>query len=219
MTSPSTYAPAGPPAAPYPPPAARPRGPLDAWLVPLLAPMVGGSVGLFVGLFLEGDNIPLTRSFLGSLRILWDLLVWLGAGEALAHGLVEGNADQLAALTGVLYLVAMGALLAAVILLVPVVNLMVVTAGVFQLLGLAYGATRTLATDARRRGGGWTLLLALGGSAVLWLALGAVLLLFYSPGATAAFCAITSPVPLGLSLMLASGWLLVRAILFPRFAR
>lgn len=208
------HAPGYPPAAPLPLPPSTPRGPLDAWLVPLIAPMVGAFLGLFVGLFLEGDNIPLTKSFLGALRILWDLLVWLGAGEALVRSIAEGNTDQAAALTGVLYMIALVALLATVLLAVPVINLTMVAAGCLQLLGFAYSGARLLVADARPRRGGYTVLRFLGAASVLWLGLGAYLLLRYSPGAVAAFLALTSPVPLSIALVLAGLWLVVRSLVF-----
>ncbi len=170
-------APVYPPAAPLPPAPVRPRGPVDAWLVPLVAPLVGAFLGMFVGLFLEGDHIPLAESFLGSLRILWDLLVWLGVGEALVRSLAAGNTDQAAALTGLVYFTALAALLAAVLLAVPVINLTMVAAGCFGLLGFTYGAVRLLAADARSHRGGYTVVRFLGAASGVWLALGAYLLL------------------------------------------
>jgi len=211
MPYPTPYTPGYPPAAPSSLPLTTPRGPLDAWLVPLIAPMVGAFLGLFVGLFLEGDNIPLTKSFLGALRILWDLLVWLGAGKALVRSIAEGNTDQATALTGVLYMVALIALLAAVLLAVPVINLTVVAAGCMQLLGLAYGGVRLLVADARPRRGGYTVLRFLGAASVLWLGLGVYLMFRYSPGAVAAFLALTSPLPLSIALALSGLWLVVRS--------
>jgi len=214
MPSPQSIVPVYPPAAPLATPPVRPRGPVDAWLVPLVAPMIGAALGLFVGLFLEGDHIPLAKSFLGGLRILWDLLIWLGVGEALVTSLAAGNTNQAAALTGFLYLVALVGLLSAVLLAVPVINLTLVAGGCFGLLGFLYSAMRLLAADARFRHGGYTVLRFLGAASVAWLVLGAYLLLHYSLGATAAFLAFTSPVPLSLALLLSGPWLILRALLF-----